>query len=284
MLVEQRAVALVHRVGDLGDVVLEPVEHGTEVLAFLHRTIELVEKFVGTGDGRDGLIGAGVAPTRPWIGAVADGDTDLERAQAGLGPRVGLEMGADDLVDGRPAGPAGGGAAAAHDVAGEELDAGQQAAHAAHVGIAVAADTIVHALEREQLVLERLEGLHDRLELEVSAFLVGPEGRRDDAVGREDEDHALAAAGGRFGGAEGGEAAEERERGGRKAEAAEEFAAVLEGHGLNGRKGRRRWRCSGAGRRRPRPRRRGYGRGSRRPGTCRSAGRRVRANRRPEAA
>jgi hypothetical protein len=109
------------------------------------------------------------------------------------------------------------------------------------VRITVAADAVVHAFEREQLVLERLEGLHDRLELEVSAFLVGPEGGRDDAVGREDEDDALAAAGGRLGGAERGETAEQRQRGGRQAEAAEEFATMLEGHGLSGRKEWRRW-------------------------------------------
>ena len=215
VLVQQRAVALVHGLRDLGDIFLQAVEDGAEVLAFLHRAVELVEEFVRTGDGCDGLIGAGVAPARPRVGAVADGDADLERPQAGLGLRVRLQIGAQRLVDGRTAGPAGGRAAPAHDVAGEELDAGEQAAHAAHVRIAVAADAVVDALEREQLVLERLEGLHDRLEPEVRAFLVGPESRRDDAIGREDEDDALATAGGRLGGAERGESAEERQRGGR---------------------------------------------------------------------
>jgi hypothetical protein len=76
VLVQQRPVALVDRVGDLGDVVLEAVEDGAEVLAFLHRTVELVEEFVRAGDGSDRLIGAGVAPARPRIGAVADGDAD----------------------------------------------------------------------------------------------------------------------------------------------------------------------------------------------------------------
>jgi hypothetical protein len=106
------------------------------------------------------------------------------------------------------------------------------------VRIAVATDAVVHALEREQLVLEGLEGLHDGLELEVRAFLVGPEGRRDDAVGREDEDDALAAAADGLGGAERGEPAEERQGGGREAEAAEEIPAVLERHGLSDWKGR----------------------------------------------
>ena len=290
MLVEQGAVAFVHRLGDLGEVVLEAVEDGAEVLAFLHRAVELVEELIRTGDRRDGLVGAGVAPAGPRIGAVADGDAEFEGAEAGLGPRVRLQVRPQDLVDGRTAGPAGRRAAAAHDVAGEEFDAGKQAAHAAHVRVAVAADAVVHALEREQPVLERLEGLHDRLEPEVRAFLVGPEGRRDDAVGREDEDDALAAAGGGLGGAERGQSAEERERGGRKTEAAEEFAAMLERHGLSGLEGRRwpgkrgRGRRSGGAPRRPRPRRRGYGRGSRRRGTCPSADRAVRARRRPGAA
>jgi len=106
------------------------------------------------------------------------------------------------------------------------------------VRIAVAAHAVVHALEREQLILERLERLHDRLELEGRAFLVGPEGGRDDAVGREDKDDALATASHWLSGAERSEAAQERQGSGRKAEAAEEIPAMLERHDLSGWKGR----------------------------------------------
>ena len=92
-----------------------------------------------------------------------------------------------------PLGPAGRRVRAALDVAGEQLDAGQQAADAAHVVVAVAADLVADAVQDQRLVLERLERRQALLERELRPFLVGPEGRRDDAVGAEHDDQPLLA-------------------------------------------------------------------------------------------
>ncbi len=54
---------------------------------------------------------------------------------------------------------------AALDVAGEQLDAGEQAADAAHVVVAVAADLVAHAVQHERPVLKRSSGV--RLSLSV---------------------------------------------------------------------------------------------------------------------
>ncbi len=54
----------------------------------------------------------------------------------------------DLLIDRDAAGPAGGRVRAALDVAGEQLDAGEQAADAAHVVVAVAADPVADAVQR----------------------------------------------------------------------------------------------------------------------------------------
>ena len=58
-----------------------------------------------------------------------------------------------------PLGPAGRRVGAALDVAGEQLDAGEQAADAAHVVVAVAADLVADAVQDQRLVLERLQRL-----------------------------------------------------------------------------------------------------------------------------
>ena len=71
------------------------------------------------------------------------------------------------------------------DVPRKELDTRQQTAHAPHVVIAVAADLIANAVQEQGPVLERHERLEALLELEILALLVGPERRRDDAVGTE---------------------------------------------------------------------------------------------------
>ena len=55
---------------------------------------------------------------------------------------------------------------AALDVAGEQLDAGEQAADAAHVAVAVAADLVADAVQGQRLVLERLQRLEALLERE----------------------------------------------------------------------------------------------------------------------
>src|SRR6185369_14907263 len=110
---------------------------------------------------------------------------ELEGAEAGLRLRLRLQEIADLLVDGEALGPAGGRVGAALDVAGEELDAGQQAADAAHVAVAVGADLVADAVEGEQLLLEGLEGLEAFLEVAELAFRVGPEVLGDDAVGAE---------------------------------------------------------------------------------------------------
>ena len=59
---------------------------------------------------------------------------------------------------------------AALDVAGEQLDAGQQAADAAHVVVAVAADLVADAVQDQRAVSERLQRLQALLERERLAL------------------------------------------------------------------------------------------------------------------
>ena len=107
---------------------------------------------------------------------------------------LGLECVLDLLIDREPLGPARRCVGAALDVAREKLDARQQAAHAAHVVVAVAAHLVADAVEDQRAIMERLERLQDLLELERRAFLVGPERRRHDAVGAEHDRPAAACA------------------------------------------------------------------------------------------
>ena len=81
----------------------------------------------------------------------------------------------DLLIDRDSLGPSGRGVRTALDVAGEQLDAGQQAAHAAHVVVAVAAKLVADAVEDQRAIAERLQRLEALLELERCPFLVGPE-------------------------------------------------------------------------------------------------------------
>ena len=64
---------------------------------------------------------------------------------------------------------------AALDVAGEQLDAGQQTADAAHVVVAVAANLVANAVQDQRAILERLQRLEAFLEGGQLPFLVGPE-------------------------------------------------------------------------------------------------------------
>ena len=81
----------------------------------------------------------------------------------------------DLLIDREPLGPARRRVGAALDVAGEELDPRQQAAHAAHVVVAVAAKLVADAVEDQCAIPEGLQRLQALLELERWSFLVGPE-------------------------------------------------------------------------------------------------------------
>jgi hypothetical protein len=90
---------------------------------------------------------------------------ELERAEAGPRARVLLQEGLDLLVDRMPAGPARRSIRAALDVARKELDPSQQAAHAPHVVVAVAANLVAVAVQEQGAALERLERLEAFLEL-----------------------------------------------------------------------------------------------------------------------
>ena len=73
------------------------------------------------------------------VGAVRDGNAEFKGPETGAGFLARLEKVFDFLVDGNTARPTGGGIGTALDIAGEEFDGGKQAAHAAHVTVAIAA-------------------------------------------------------------------------------------------------------------------------------------------------
>jgi hypothetical protein len=98
------------------------------------------------------------------------------------------------------------------------------------VPIAIATDLVGEAVEDERLFAEGLERLQDFLEGGELALLIRPEGRRDGAVGGEDEDDALLALG-LVGESEAGQVEQEGHGRGADAEIADEFAAVTDqGH------------------------------------------------------
>ena len=115
------------------------------------------------------------------------------------------------------------------DVAREQLDAGEQATHAAHVIVAVAAHFIRDAVQNQHAVFERLQRRHNFLELEILAGLLGPIGRRDGAV-RGEHDHQPLARPGRTGQAQAGQAHQERQRGSGQAQVLDKFSAM---HGVH---------------------------------------------------
>src|SRR6185295_4966617 len=96
-------------------------------------------------------------------------------------------------VDRDAGGPAGRGIGTALDVAGKQFDAGEQAADAAHVAVAVAANSVAHAFENQRLILERRERLEAFLERELGPLLIGPERAGNHAIGAEYDDEPLLA-------------------------------------------------------------------------------------------
>jgi hypothetical protein len=224
VLVEQGFVAGAELGGDAFEVAMNVIEDADEAFFVFHLAVELGEHLVGVIDGGDGLIGTGVGHAGPGVGAIGHGDAELDGAEAGLGGGVGLQVVFDFLVDGNAAGPACGVAAAAADVAGEEFGAGEQAAHAAHVGVAITTHFVVHAVEDEGAFFEGLEGFEDGFELEGVALLLWPEVLGQGAVWAEHDDHALAPLRG-GGTGEAGQAGEEGQAGGGETEVAEELTA-----------------------------------------------------------
>ena len=179
---------------------------------------------------REGLIPAGVAHACPGIGPIRHGDAELERAEACFRGRILLEEVFQLLIDRDAAGPTGGIAAAAHDVAFEQLVAGEQAAHAAHVAVAIAAHFVGDAVEDEHAVLEGFERLEDRFQLGERSGAVRPEILRQRAVRGEEDDQPLALLRcGRAG--EVRQAGKEGQRRGGDAELAQKGATVKGFHG-----------------------------------------------------
>ena len=194
VLVEQLGILAADLDAQLLEVLLDLVEDAGQQRLVLALAVELLEHLVGVADRRQRLVGAGIGHARPGVGALVDLDAELERAEAGPGLGLGLQVAGDLLVDGDALRPARRGVRAALDVAREQLDAGEQAAHAAHVAVAVALDLVADALEHQGLGLEGLERLQALLESRSRGALgIGPEGVRHHAVRAEHDHQALLA-------------------------------------------------------------------------------------------
>jgi hypothetical protein len=153
----------------------------------------------------------------------------LKGTESRAGGVILLEEIFEFLVDRDSVCPTGRRVRAALDVAGEEFDAGEEAAYAAHVTVAVAADAVGEALQQEHALLVVLEGFQDGLELSQFTRLVRPEVRREGAVWREHDDEALPG-GGVLCPVEAGQTGDEGEGRGREAEVAEKSAAGSHDH------------------------------------------------------
>ena len=193
VLVQQAAILGAELATKLLHVLLKIVEDAAQRLSVLHAPVELLEHLVRDIDRRQGPVRPGVRHAGPGIGALGHHHAELERAEARARRRVRLEEVLDLLVDGDAARPARRRVRAALDVAGEELDPGEQAADPAHVVVAVAADAVADAVQDQRAVLERPQRTEALLERELLAFLVRPERRRDDAVRAEHHDETLLA-------------------------------------------------------------------------------------------
>ena len=230
VLLERAAILGTDDRADFGEIGLQRIQHATQVLAVLHLAVEFLVHLIGIGDRGDGLAAASVGHARPRVGAVLHADAELERTEPCAGRSLALEKVFDLLVDRDAAGPAGRHAGTAHDIARQQFDAGEEATHAAHVAVAIAAHFVGETLEGQQAVAVGRERAQDFLQLKVAADLVGPEGGRDGAVGREDDDEPLTWAGG-CGEGETRQAGDEGQHGGGQTGLAEKFAAEERGHG-----------------------------------------------------
>ena len=159
VLIEEGLIAGAEFGGDAFEVGLDVVQDADKAVFVLHASVEFGEHLVGVVYGGDGLIGTGIGHAGPGVGTIGDGDAEFEGAEAGFGAGLGLEEVFYLLVDRDASGPTGWVAAAAADVAGEEFGAGEEAAHAAHVGVAIATDFVEDAIEDEGAFFEGFEGL-----------------------------------------------------------------------------------------------------------------------------
>ncbi len=230
MLLEEPPVLRAELRLDRVQVLADLVQDALQGLLILGAAVELVEHLGGVVDRRHGPVGAGIDHPGPRVGAIGNLDAELQRSEAGLRLGLGLEVVLDLLVDRKALGPAGGRVRAALDVAGEELDAREQAADAAHVAVAVAANLVANPMKGQHPLPEGLEGLEAFLEDEVFTLGVGPEVLGNDPVGAEHDDEALLRRRRLGGEAEAGQLREEGCRGGADAQVAQELAAALESH------------------------------------------------------
>ena len=161
------------------------VQHAAQALLIFHPAVEFLEHLVRIVDRRNRLIAAGVHHPRPGVGMVGHHHAEFQRAEARARFRLLLQKVFDFLIDRNAAGPTGRRVGAALDVAGKQLGAGQQAADAAHVVVAVAAHFVAHAVQDERLIAERIERRQAFWEAEIVAIIVGPKRVRHHAVGAE---------------------------------------------------------------------------------------------------
>ena len=106
----------------------------------------------------------------------------------------------------------------------QQFGTSEQATHAAHVVVAVAADFVEDALEHQRAILERRERFEDGLEIQLTRS-IRPELVGQRAVRREHDDEPLASLRKRSA-RERRQAREKWHRGGGDSEVAEELAAV----------------------------------------------------------
>ena len=113
------------------------------------------------------------------------------------------------------------------DIAGEELDTGQQAPDTAHVAVAVAAHPITDAIEDQRVFLKGLQRREALLEGEVLPHFIGPEGAWDNAIGREQHDKPLLALACRLRMCQRRQVGQKRKRRGAQAEVTEKISSCI---------------------------------------------------------
>ena len=125
---------------DLLEVVAQIVQHTGQHRPVLSLAVQLVEHLVGIADRSDRLVRAGIGQACPSVGAIGNHHAEFERPESGLRCGIGLQLVLQMLVDRDPHRPTGRRIGSALDVAGKQLDTGQQATDAPHVAVAIAFD------------------------------------------------------------------------------------------------------------------------------------------------
>ena len=172
---QQLRVFAVDHLFNLPEVITQTIKNTGQQLAVLRLPVQLVEHLIRIINWRHRLIRAGVRHPRPGVRSIRNHDTKFQRTKTRASFRVRLELVLQKLINRNSHRPTSRRVRTALNIARVQFDSRQQTTNPAHVPIAIALDTIVHAMQRHHLIFERLQWFQDPLEFKVCAECFRPE-------------------------------------------------------------------------------------------------------------